>query len=795
MTAQRALAASSTLAGAPPAIQWGARALVFVAGAALFSIQPILTKLLVPVSGGTALGWVLMLLVGQMVAALGALTAPALAQIERPRRLYLWPVAALLLTLLWGLPLDRWLEELGAQPTPLRILGWLLAAMVPGAFALAVASPWLQSQLARAGATYPRHLAGWSTAGALVGLLLVPLVVEPVVGFKAAATVWRAVSSLVLLGFLVWPWQGRGSAMGDLSAAAAGGHHTETGRSWAPRWATIFALPREVRRTAVWWTFVPVFFLGASSTWVATELPPGPWWWSASLGAYLLSWVTAAALGGARTRWDGPRGRTVVLSVMGILVALVQSIDLLPGMVLLLQIVGGTFAHRRLLRARLTAEQVAPFWAWSSAGSLVGGLMGSLVPIWAFSTLIEFPLSLLCWLSVAGPWWQWRRWTRPIWAFGSLVVVFLGLVVLEHAGQRVTAVDLTDAYLLLVIFPALLLLTRQGRKAPALMAMGLGMLALGPYLPRHVVLHARSPFGTIQLRTYGSDDPSSSEPAYLGLISGSTLHGLEPRTGRVVGTVYYADRGGYVRALNLVPPRADRRVALVGLGLGNLICAAHPNDHWTVMELDPVMVAVAQSPLARSWRSCAMDSTRLRQPPRLWIGDGRLLAKGLLPEAEHVDLIALDAFSSDAIPMHLLTAEAFARWRAVLRPGGLVIAHISNRHIDVSPVLRAEADHWAAAWQYRIPSRAATPGSSSSASEAVSEPDGMSLVVFAADSLGAARVAQLRGLQYWAPLKASAGRRVRWTDDRTPFWSLWSRGGGAEAPSARETPQDALPRP
>jgi SAM-dependent methyltransferase len=172
------------------------------------------------------------------------------------------------------------------------------------------------------------------------------------------------------------------------------------------------------------------------------------------------------------------------------------------------------------------------------------------------------------------------------------------------------------------------------------------------------------------------------------LVHGTTLHGIEnlgsPERERML-TTYYAPRSGVGLAMRSVPALygPNARVAVVGLGAGTLSCYARPGQSWTFYEIDPAVVQIARDPSRFAFLTLCNPDARIK------IGDARLLIERE-PTAS-ADVLVVDAFSSDSVPMHLLTREAFADYRRMLAPGGLLMVHISNRYLDLRPVVAASA--------------------------------------------------------------------------------------------------------
>ena len=173
------------------------------------------------------------------------------------------------------------------------------------------------------------------------------------------------------------------------------------------------------------------------------------------------------------------------------------------------------------------------------------------------------------------------------------------------------------------------------------------------------------------------------------LVHGTTVHGVQnlgsPERERMA-TTYYVPLSGVGLAMDgdaeqLFGPGA--RIGIVGLGTGTLACYARPGEQWTFYEIDPAVVRIARDPQ----RFTFLSSCKPGRPIK--VGDARLLIEGEPPAT--TDLLVVDAFSSDAVPMHLLTREAFADYRRLLSPSGLLLVHISNRYLDLMPVVAAAA--------------------------------------------------------------------------------------------------------
>lgn len=236
------------------------------------------------------------------------------------------------------------------------------------------------------------------------------------------------------------------------------------------------------------------------------------------------------------------------------------------------------------------------------------------------------------------------------------------------------------------------------------------------------------------------------------LVHGTTIHGIQlkgsPERERAA-TSYFARPSGVGLALDAAPAifGAKARIAVVGLGAGTLACYARPGQHWTFYEIDPLVVEIARDPGRFSFLSrCQPDVPVL-------IGDARLTLERAQPAS--MDLLVVDAFSSDSIPMHLLTLEAFRTYRRALTDDGLLMVHVSNRHLDLKPVVAEAAKRgWTARLRHYSPTGSAI------------ERDRHTPSIWIAASPSPTTIATLEKANpgAWQPLEGRAGF-VPWTDD------------------------------
>ena len=327
--------------------------------------------------------------------------------------------------------------------------------------------------------------------------------------------------------------------------------------------------------------------------------------------------------------------------------------------------------HGELAADRPAASQLTQFFAWVSVGGALGGVFNVIVAPLAFNSLTEYPIVLIlaCFLLPmrAGSWTEEISVRRHLLAPVALGAAGLALLVFTEDAQwprRLVLVGLGVACVTMFRNPL-----RFG------LAVALAMVAVWvPALDESdVIFQDRSFFGVNRVEV--TPDGIINELRNGNIVHGNQVGGvaLEPST-------YYHRTGPMGQLLDALPDRSNlSEAAVVGLGAGTMACLSEPGENWTFFEIDPTVVRIARNPDLFSYlRDCKGNF-------EVQVGDGRLLLEGQ-PQRRY-GLIALDAFSSDAIPIHLLTREAIEMYVGKLRPGGVLAFHVSNKYLALEPVL------------------------------------------------------------------------------------------------------------
>lgn len=431
------------------------------------------------------------------------------------------------------------------------------------------------------------------------------------------------------------------------------------------------------------WTglaFIPSSLLLAVTTYVTTDLSPAPLLWVLPLALYLLSftlvfarrpliphrWMVAvhpAAIGAAVLLLAGGHLKSVAFAV--------------PLHLLGLFVVSMT-AHGELARRRPHPRHLTEFYLWISVGGVLGGVFNALVAPVVFNDVWEYPI-ILALACLARPWPEERQGWRG--HLGALVRAAAFAYALIYLTRQDTLAPLV---VVIVAFLLVSLLSVGLRRTPLWLMACIGtVLAIRAYATLTepgVLLAERTFFGRYKVMHF--------EPAggFHVLRHGSTLHGaqsLQPERRREPLT-YYLEQGplGQIFFASILR-QGERRVAVVGLGTGTTAAYISEGEQWTFYEIDPGIERIARDTAYFTY----MADAPVR--PRVVLGDARLQLAA--DSAQKYDLILLDAFSSDAIPVHLITREALDTYLSRLAPGGIVAFHVSNRYLDLEPVVAALA--------------------------------------------------------------------------------------------------------
>ena len=702
----------------------------------LFVVQPMVARMALPQLGGAPNVWNSAMLVYQALLLGGYAYAHLLSRLPVARQ----ATIHLALLVLAAITLPIHLAEL-APPAPGREALWvpLLFALSIGPvfFLVSAQAPLMQRWFsAHPSAGEPWALYAASNLGSFAGLIAYPLVFEPLLGVYIQAWAWSAgyAALLALIGLCAWARWGLQATTDEPAGEAAE--------------------PIPARRIFQWLVLaaVPSGLMLSTTTHLTTDVFAMPLLWVIPLGLYLLSFVPAFA---DRRPFANAVTRVTPLALLlagGFAMSSRGNGSLslaFSGVILLFMV--AVALHARLYDLRPPASRLTLFYLVMSAGGALGGLFTALLaPLW-FDWVWEHPLLVLAaaLLIPQSPLLGWMRMpglTRSmiLYAVAAIVVLaaFLGwqLWSLEADQPAMLALFFTLA----IAFCGVLVL---GERIAFVAILGIVMLAQGGFQTLRLSLdgaRTRSYFGVYTERNY----PHKHQRV---LMHGTTMHGMQfTDARRRVPTTYYGRTSGIgiamSRASAMYGPAA--RLGVIGLGTGTLACWRAPGQRWTFFEIDQAVLDLSRRGLFTYLRDCAPDAA-------VRIGDARLeMAK--LP-AQSFDVIGVDAFSSDAIPLHLLTAEALQVYQRTLSPDGLLMIHISNRYFELEPQLFAALGEQG--WTARVLSDKPKRGGVSTAS------------VWVAATRDPAKLAKVTaGRKDWKPLLEAPGTRP-WTDEHASILS------------------------
>lgn len=638
-------------------------AATFLGAALLFAIEPFAARQALPLFGGSPAVWNTSVMFFQAVLVLGYLYAHVLT--TRLRWRWQWAVHAALLVAAAFAPLT-FPDAVPPESAPVGALVWLLFRSIGlPFFALASAGPLLQRWFAatrhRAGDD-PYFLYAASNAGSFLGLLAYPFLIEPLLPLGEQAAWWRG-------GFLLFA---------VLVLAAGARVRPDAPRRTPPPDRTSAERPRLER---FWWlflAFVPSSLMLGSTQYISTDLAAAPLLWVIPLGLYLLTFVAAFSRFGDRLTHLAARAWPVVL----IAIAVVFLIDArgpilaIVGLHLLVLVIAGVLCHGRLRAMRPDVGRLTEFYLLVSIGGAMGGIFNGLVAPVVFNDLLEYPIAiaLACFALPAAETGRTRR--GLLFAAAPIALLVWVAVVprlLPSGGVR------QPLLLLSAGVPAFGLFLTSVR--PGLFAVCAGVVLLAASMHPDggtIELRDRTFFG---VHTVGLD----ATGRFRVLSHGNTVHGVESidPEGRGVPLAYYHRAGPAGQVFGLLGDAADS-VGVIGLGAGSLAAYGREGQRMDFFELDPHVVRIARDERYFSFLAASPAQTRCV------VGDGRLML-GAEPDASY-DILVLDAFSSDAVPVHLLTVEALTLFASKLEADGVMLFHLSNRNLRLTPLVAAACD-------------------------------------------------------------------------------------------------------
>jgi hypothetical protein len=652
-------------------------AAIFISALLLFSVQPLFTKMVLPTLGGSPAVWSVAMVFFQSLLLGGYAYAHYLNLLEN-RAIAVAVHVVLLVAAFLTLPLSI-STSFGTPPSSGYAL-WLLAlfAMSIGLpfFALAANNPLLQAWFVRTGhpnAPDPYFLYASSNIGSFLALLSYPVLLEPMLTLRTQNMLWSGG-----YGLLIVLIAGCGWLLVRSPPVAMAMPRSEQIAAPAPTW--------QLRARWIFLAAVPSGLLIAITAHVSTDVAAVPLMWVLPLSLYLLTWVLVF-----QSRPLLPH--TWMLALQPVAIAVIIALLAYSGTPKLLLMLAGHLVsffviamacHGELARTRPSASHLTGFYVALSFGGMVGGLFAGLVSPYSFSWIAEYPillaLAVLCRPTAEPRLASLNRWYWPFLAVLAVVMVAPSLALNKFEAWVTASRFLVICDIAALAAVAALVIGASRLKVFATVVLALALIRLYPADEGRVET-VRSFFGVHKVQV-------TSNGQYHVLLHGTTIHGAEKVlhddgtavTGRPEPISYYYKDGGIGKAIAAIRKRkgGPLRAAVIGLGSGSLTCAAEPGEAWRFFEIDQAMVDTARHPKYFTFvKNCAPDL----QPV---MGDARLTFAHE-PDGAY-DLIVVDAYSSDAIPVHLATREAMAIYKSKLAPNGAVLMHVSNRNLELATV-------------------------------------------------------------------------------------------------------------
>jgi hypothetical protein len=613
---------------------------IFTEAFLLFQVQPLIAKFILPWFGGGPAVWTTCMLFFQVFLLGGYAYAHASTR-YLPVRKQAVLHGMLLLAAPAFLPIvpgAHWKPQSGDEPT-WRILLLLMACLGLPYLVLSSTGPLLQAWFSRSHpGMSPYRLYALSNVGSLLALVTYPFVFEPALTRQAQASVWAwSFGAFVLLcGGCVWRvWR---------QNAESRNQKAETGLvEDAPRSTLHATLDRLL------WLLLPLcgsVLLLATTNKLCQDVASVPFLWVLPLSLYLLTFILCFD----RSAWYRRTPFTLLLfPLLGLVCYALfeESAMALWGLILIY--CGNLFVccmvcHGEACRLKPAPRNLTSFYLLIGAGGALGGVMVGAVAPQVFCSFAEL---------------NWGMW------------LLAALVLLIHTREKTRWTMGSRRW---PLWPALL---------AGVVALAAALLLQSQRAAHNTVFMSRNFYGVLRVFDLMPDDPVYH--AY-NLTHGYIKHGIqfvEPVKARMP-TTYYSEPTGVGLAMSYYGARTNRQVGVVGLGAGTLAAYGRPGDRFRFYEIDPAVQALARTRF-----------TYLRESEahvEVVMGDARLSLEGEPPQ--NFDLLVLDAFNSDAIPVHLLTQEAFAIYLRHLKPDGAIAVNISNMHLDLKPVMRGVADRF-----------------------------------------------------------------------------------------------------
>ena len=653
-------------------------AAIFLSAALLFAVQPMFTKMVLPRFGGSPSVWSVAMIFFQSALLMGYAYAHALTR-RLPGMRSVVVHLAVMIAACSLLPLG--IAANWGRPPPTGEALWLLGLFATSIglpfFALSANGPLLQAWFARTdhgAADDPYFLYAASNIGSFLSLLSYPFLLEPFTHLGDQTRLWSAGFFVLILLIAACGVQML-RAPGTASATALSDTADAAPPTWrdAARWIALAAVPSAL--------------LIAVTAHLSTDIAASPMLWVVPLALYLATFVVVFQTRPLIPHWLAVWVQPVFIGlwIASLVFNAFSSIFVGVAVNILVFLFSALVCHGELARQRPAARHLTAFYMWMAAGGMIGGIAAGLVAPYVFNWVAEYPLlivaAVLCRPGLKVP--TSRR------GIAICLLVVAGAVALMIPGRYYEYELSNNVYFYLILallaVGAVLWLSQRTLQLAALVAFTLAVIQIYGDEAQHETI--RSFFGVHKIL-------ESDDGQYRTLMHGTTIHGAQhvqdadgnPIPGLPEPLTYFTARSPMADGFRAARARKNGplRIAVLGLGAGTLACYKAAGDTLDIYEIDPAVIRIASDPERFTYlSSCAPDA-------KIIVGDGRLTL-GDAPDGTY-DILVMDAFTSDAVPVHLLTREAMAIYKRKLAPGGIILMHVMNRYMELASVAAGVAN-------------------------------------------------------------------------------------------------------
>jgi hypothetical protein len=662
---------------------WLYPATTFLSAALLFTLQPLFAKMLTPLMGGSPAVWNTALVFYQAALLAGYFYAHILATRFNPRTQLMIHAAVLVIGLIF-LPIK--VSGLVGAPNVGNPVGWTLAALALSLggpiIAISATAPLIQSWRARLGdAVDPYRLYAASNLGSFIALAAFPFLIEPLIGAKVQSLVWTAgyVVLAIALVMSIWAVPSNSQAPREIAQSQT---------TWMDRLKWVFfAAP-------------PSALLVAVTTHLSTDVASVPLIWIPPLALFLLTFIIAFSVWGDKMADIASPLKFMVVFLLAALMGAKIDQDLLGlGIHLAAFFLIVLCCHLELAARRPEPARLTEFYLWMSLGGVLGGAAAALLAPVILDTTIEYQIALAAALAVGA----WDR-SELKYELPAVVIAIAAAFLYRNLYEVAFWLDTTmpigaataergtsfwfEALAVwrpefaAAIFCSVMALAAFLAQRSSLLVAAIGGLALIMPIVKDesddIKFRERSFFGVLEIT-----DSGKAPTGWRFLSHGTTLHGvmsLDPARNREPMSYYWRETplGSLYEEATAAKP-TDLHAGVIGMGMGSTTCYSKPGQKWKIFEIDDDVIKAATNPkLVGFINRCAPNIEIIR-------GDARLRMKD--QPNDWFDILLVDAFSSDAIPTHMVTKEAIALFMSKMNSEGVLIVHISNRYLDLGAIV------------------------------------------------------------------------------------------------------------